>query len=145
MLFRSTTISRIDYFAGPLHGPNIAKLRMSPISSGNSFVLRNILFELDKSFLLKESEKELNVLLKLLEDNPNVEATIVGHTDNQGSKSYNQNLSEARALAVLDWLVGHGIDRERLISEGRGMEEPVASNDTEEGRALNRRTEVRLR
>jgi len=141
----STTISQIGYFAGPLHGPNIAKLRMSPISSGNSFVLRNILFELDKSFLLKESEKELNVLLKLLEDNPNVEATIVGHTDNQGSKSYNQNLSEARALAVLDWLVDHGIDRERLISEGRGMEEPVASNETEEGRALNRRTEVQLR
>ena len=141
----STTISSLDYVARPLHGPNVAKLRMSPITRGNSFVLQNILFELDKSFLLQESEKELKVLLKLLVDNPNVEATIVGHTDNQGTKAYNQTLSEARAKSVLNWLVDHGIDQNRLVSEGRGMDEPVVSNDTEQGRALNRRTEIRLR
>jgi len=141
----STTISSLDYVTRPLHGPNVAELRMSPITRGNSFVLQNILFELDKSHLLQESEKELNVLLKLLVDNPNVEATIVGHTDNQGTKAYNQTLSETRAKSVLNWLVDHGIDRKRLVSEGLGMDEPVASNDTEQGRALNRRTEIRLR
>ncbi len=141
----STTISSLDYVAHPLHGPNVAALRMTPIASGNSFVLRNILFELDKSVLLAESEKELKALLKLLEDNPNIEATIIGHTDNQGAKAYNQNLSEARARAVLNWLVSKGINRDRLISMGKGMDEPVASNDTEWGRALNRRTEVKLR
>ncbi|MGA0197100.1 MAG: OmpA family protein, partial [Schleiferiaceae bacterium] len=72
-------------------------------------------------------------------------ATIIGHTDNQGGRAYNQRLSEARAAAVISWLVQQGIDSKRLISEGRGMDKPVASNDTEAGRALNRRTEVVLR
>lgn len=81
----------------------------------------------------------------MLEDNLDLNATIIGHTDNQGGRAYNQRLSEARAAAVLSWLVEHGIQPTRLTSEGRGMDKPVASNDTEEGRALNRRTEVLLR
>jgi outer membrane protein OmpA-like peptidoglycan-associated protein len=81
----------------------------------------------------------------MLLDNLDLNATIIGHTDNQGGRGYNQRLSEARSSAVLSWLVQHGIDSKRLASEGRGMDKPIAPNDTEEGRALNRRTEVLLR
>jgi outer membrane protein OmpA-like peptidoglycan-associated protein len=108
-------------------------------------VLRNLLFDTDKSELLAASEQELRLLKKLLLDNPSLNATIVGHTDNQGGKSYNQKLSEDRATAVLEWLIDSGIESGRLKAQGEGMDQPVATNDTEEGRALNRRTEVRLR
>ena len=141
----SGVISQLDYIASPLHGNNLATIKLIPIASGKAFALRNILFELDQSTLLPESEKELTALLRMLEDNVDLNATIIGHTDNQGGRAYNQRLSEARAAAVLSWLVQHGIDPNRLKSEGRGMDKPVASNETEEGRALNRRTEVVLR
>ena len=121
------------------------ELPLTPLKSADSFVLRNLLFDTDKSELLAASEQELILLKKLLLDNPNLNATIIGHTDNQGGRSYNQKLSEDRATSVLQWLVSEGIDPERLMAEGKGMNEPVATNDTEEGRALNRRTEVRLR
>ena len=123
----------------------IYELPLTPLKSADSFVLRNLLFDTDKSELLAASEQELRLLKKLLLDNPSLNATIIGHTDNQGGRSYNQKLSEDRATAVLQWLVSEGIDPERLMAEGKGMNEPVATNDTEEGRALNRRTEVRLR
>lgn len=141
----SSVISGLDYLARPVHGEKLATIKLIPIASGKTFELRNILFELDQSTLLPQSEKELTALLRMLEDNMELKATIIGHTDNQGGRAYNQRLSEARAAAVLLWLVEHGIDRNRLVSEGRGMDEPVASNDTEQGRALNRRTEIRLR
>ena len=141
----SGVISQLDYIARPLHGNKVATIKLIPIASGKAFALRNILFELDQSTLLPESEKELTALLRMLEDNVDLNATIIGHTDNQGGRAYNQRLSEARAEAVLSWLVQHGIDPNRLTSEGRGMDKPVASNDTEAGRALNRRTEVVLR
>ncbi|MDB0012833.1 OmpA family protein [Schleiferiaceae bacterium] len=141
----SGVISQLDYIARPLHGNNVATIKLIPIASGKTFALRNILFELDQSNLLPESKKELTVLLRMLQDNMDLAATIIGHTDNQGGRAYNQRLSEARAAAVLSWLVEHGVQPTRLTSEGRGMDKPVASNDTDAGRALNRRTEVLLR
>ena len=141
----SGVISQLDYIARPLHGNNVATIKLIPIAAGKAFALRNILFELDQSNLLPESEKELTALLRMLEDNLDLNATIIGHTDNQGGRAYNQRLSEARAAAVLSWLVEHGVQPTRLTSEGRGMDKPVASNDTDAGRALNRRTEVLLR
>lgn len=141
----SGIISQLDYIARPLHGNKVATIKLIPIATGKAFALRNILFEWDQSTLLPESEKELTALLRMLEDNLDLKATIIGHTDNQGGRAYNKRLSEARAAAVLSWLVQHGIDPKRLTSEGRGMDKPIASNDTEAGRALNRRTEVLLR
>lgn len=141
----SGSISGLDYIARPLHGPKTAYIKLVPIKTGGRFALKNILFELDESTLLVESEKELTSLLRMLTDEPELQATIIGHTDNQGARSYNQWLSEARAEAVVQWLVTRGIPLTRLQSEGRGMDEPIASNDTEWGRALNRRTEVLLR
>ena len=138
-------ISGLDYITRPLHGPKTAYIKLVPIKTGGRFALKNILFELDESTLLVESERELTSLLRMLTDEPELQATIIGHTDNQGARSYNQWLSEARAEAVVQWLVTRGIPLTRLQSEGRGMDEPIASNDTEWGRALNRRTEVLLR
>lgn len=138
-------ISRLDYLATPLHGPKVAYIKLVPVRTGSRFALNNILFELDESTLRPESEKELALLFRMLVDAPKLQATIIGHTDNQGNRSYNQSLSEARAEAVLKWLIAKGIPSERLQSEGRGMDEPISSNDTERGRALNRRTEIILR
>ena len=138
-------ISRLDYLAAPLHGPKVAYLKLVPVRTCSRFALKNILFELDESTLRPESEKELALLFRMLVDAPKLQVTIIGHTDNQGNQSYNQSLSEARAEAVLKWLIAKGIPSERLQSEGRGMDEPISSNDTERGRALNRRTEIILR
>ena len=124
---------------------DIEELPLMPLSQTASFVLRNILFDSNMSELLSESENELEILLKLLQDEPTLKATIVGHTDNQGSRSYNKRLSLDRANAVMDWLTAQGIAASRISAEGRGMDEPVASNDTEQGRAQNRRTAVQLR
>jgi outer membrane protein OmpA-like peptidoglycan-associated protein len=138
-------ISGLEYIAGSVHGPNVAYIKLVPVKSGSRFALQNILFELDQSTLLPESEKELAMLFRMLMDEPKLQATIIGHTDNQGKRSYNQSLSEARSEAVLGWLVAKGIAPARLQSEGRGMDDPISSNDTESGRALNRRTDVILR
>jgi len=117
---------------------------LKPIKIGQSIVLRNIFFDFDKATLRPESKTELDNLIKLMNDNPNIKIEISGHTDNIGSAAYNQKLSEARAKAVVDYLVEHGIDRSRLSYMGYGFEKPIASNDTEEGRQLNRRVEFKI-
>jgi outer membrane protein OmpA-like peptidoglycan-associated protein len=137
----SNTVTLLEWLAW---SPSRNEIKLVPLASRRSFTLRNVLFELDKSSLLPESEKELNILYRLLHDEPEYKAQIIGHTDDQGTRSYNQRLSEARAETVKNWLIEKGIDSNRLISSGRGMDVPVASNQTEEGRALNRRTEVQL-
>jgi outer membrane protein OmpA-like peptidoglycan-associated protein len=73
--------------------------------------------------------------------NPTVRVVITGHTDNVGSQKFNQDLSLKRAQAVKNWLVKKGIKSNRMRTVGRGLNEPVASNETEEGRAENRRME----
>ena len=137
----SAVVSKDDL----MDATTIYELPLTPLKSADSFVLRNLLFDTDKSELLAAGEQELRLLMKLLIDNPSLNATIVGHTDNQGGRSYNQKLSEDRATAVLEWLIDSGIESGRLNAQGEGMDKPVATNDTEEGRALNRRTEVQLR
>ena len=120
------------------------ELRIRSIAKGASFILQNIFFSLDKSDLKDNSLSELNALFNLLDQQVDISAIIIGHTDNQGSADYNQVLSEDRAEAVKNWLVEKGINPNRLSSEGRGLSEPVATNETDHGRAQNRRTEVVL-
>ena len=117
---------------------------MRSITKGASFILQNIFFSLDNSELRDNSLSELNALFTLLDQQVELSAIIIGHTDNQGSVIYNQELSEDRAEAVKNWLVEKGIDPNRLRSVGQGLSEPVATNDTDKGRAQNRRTEVVL-
>ena len=79
----------------------------------------------------------------MLNDDPNLKLNIVGHTDNRGEAGYNLDLSKRRAAAVVDALVmTRNINAARLTSDGAGMERPIATNETDEGRALNRRVEL---
>lgn len=111
---------------------------------GETFVLKDIFFEFDKSTLLQQSYFELLRLKTLLEVYPSMHIEIRGHTDNRGSTQYNLRLSESRAQAVVDYLVGKGINPKRLQFKGYGKSLPVDTNDTEEGRANNRRVEFRI-
>jgi uncharacterized repeat protein (TIGR01451 family) len=98
-------------------------------------------FEFDKAIIQRESWPILKELADVLKTYPDLRVRIEGHTDSVGSDSYNQRLSERRALAVRDFLVGLGISKERLEWAGYGESKPIASNDTAVGRAKNRRTE----
>lgn len=112
------------------------------LATGKNVALRNMFFETNKSDLNDASITELANVIQLLNDNPTLHIEIEGHTDNTGSKAYNQTLSEARAKSVVNYLIEHGIDAGRLTSKGYGLSKPVASNKTAEGRAENRRTEL---
>ncbi len=125
---------------------NIKKLDiyLQPIEKGKSVVLNNVFFEFDSYKLSSESKAELERIKKFLEQNDNLYVEISGHTDNQGSDEYNQHLSAQRANAVYDFLKEHGIDPKRLTYKGYGMTKPIADNETKEGRAQNRRTEMTI-
>jgi OOP family OmpA-OmpF porin len=108
---------------------------------GKTIVLRGVNFEFNKATLTKESERILWRAYNAMVANPNVRVVITGHTDNVGGQKFNQTLSLKRAQAVKNWLVKKGIPSNRMRTVGRGLNEPVASNETEEGRAENRRME----
>lgn len=117
---------------------------LSNIQVGSKIILKNIFFDTGKSTLRKESTNELERLYKLLIDVPSLKIEISGHTDSRGSAELNQKLSENRAKAVVDYLVKAGIAIERLTFKGYGKDQPIATNETEEGRQLNRRTEFTI-
>lgn len=114
---------------------------LEPIALGKSVVLKNIFFETDKADLKTTSAIELNKLIVFLENNADVHIQILGHTDNIGSANYNQSLSTSRAQNVYNYLINHNINAERLSFQGFGQNKPIADNNSEEGRAQNRRTE----
>lgn len=117
---------------------------LSPIETNASIILKNVFFDPNKSVLKPESLAELDKLVQLLTDNPGLKIEISGHTDNIGKPTDNLVLSINRAKAVVDYLVGKKITAARLIPKGYGETKPVADNKTEEGRALNRRTEMKV-
>jgi outer membrane protein OmpA-like peptidoglycan-associated protein len=104
--------------------------------------LRNIFFNTASYDLLPASNAELDKLVRLLNANPGLRIELGGHTDDVGADAANMTLSEQRARAVRDFVIGKGIAADRITAKGYGETKPVAPNDTEEGRALNRRTEV---
>lgn len=108
---------------------------------GKTVVLRGINFEFNKATLMYQSESILRRAHSALINNPSVMIVITGHTDNIGTQESNQILSLERAQTVRNWLVERGIASPRLRTVGRGQNEPVATNDTEEGQAMNRRIE----
>lgn len=99
-------------------------------------------FDLDKSTLQAKGKDAVAEIAKALEDNESMNVAIHGYTDNSGNDAHNQQLSEARALTVLNALTGLGIDASRLSSKGFGAQNPITENTTEEGRAKNRRVEL---
>ena len=114
------------------------------LTVGNKIVLNNIFFDFDKSILRPESTNELQRLTKMMNDNATLKIEISGHTDSKGSAEYNKTLSESRAKAVVDYLVKTGIKESRLTYVGYGKEQPIATNETDEGRQMNRRTEFKV-
>ena len=128
--------------ASTLDKPYRVEAKLTPINSNAVFVLRNLFFDTDKYELKSESTEELTQLVELMKMNPKMEVMITGHTDNQGAADYNVKLSENRAASVVAYLVKSGIAPSRLKSKGYGDSRPAAANDTEEGRAKNRRIEL---
>ena len=120
--------------------PFLLNIPLLPISKGGKVILKNVFFDTDKYDLQPQSQSELNKLLKLLEQNPSLNISIEGHTDNVGNESHNMVLSENRAKAVYDYLISKGINANRLAYVGFGETKPIADNDTEKGKASNRRT-----
>ena len=118
---------------------------LQQLNKGSMIVLNNIFFDTDAYTLKIESEVELNTLVNFMNNNPILEVEIEGHTDNVGSESHNLKLSENRAKAVYDFLVKNGVDAKRMTFKGFGASQPIIKNDTEQGRAANRRTAFRLR
>lgn len=117
---------------------------LQSIEEGSSIVLKNIFFEFNKTALLPESYTELEKVSTFIRENNITLIEIGGHTDSEGSESYNQKLSEGRAKSVVDYLKLNGIAAERMRSVGYGESKPIDTNRTEEGRAVNRRVEFTL-
>ncbi len=124
--------------------PYIINIPLQPIEKGVTVVLKNIFFETASYELLPDSYAELGKVVEYMNTNPKMKIEIGGHTDNVGTKSYNKTLSENRAKSVYEYLVSKGVPAERLSYSGYDFSVPVATNDTEEGRAQNRRTEFKV-
>ena len=105
-------------------------------------VLKGVNFEHDSDVLTADSQGVLDEAVQTLKDHPAVHIIVAGYTDNQGDAAYNVDLSHRRAESVEKYLIDHGIDSARLSAKGFGEEDPIASNDTEEGRLANRRVEL---
>ncbi|MEM9848597.1 MAG: OmpA family protein [Bacteroidota bacterium] len=116
-------------------------LSLITLEEGRIFQLKNIFFDTDKAELLPRSYQELKKLFHILQQHPDMEIEIRGHTDSQGRDSYNSYLSKRRAKAVAEYLWSKGIATNRVHYIGLGSDRPIASNDTEAGRKLNRRVE----
>lgn len=115
---------------------------LEPIVVGANIILTNMYFEFKKFKLLKESKYELDRIILMMKENPTIKVEISGHTDNVGSDEANQKLSMQRVQEVINYLVKHGIDKNRLVGKGHGKAKPIVSNDTEDGRKENRRVEI---
>jgi OmpA-OmpF porin, OOP family len=114
------------------------------VKKAQSINLPNLEFEPNSAVLAEAGKEKLAPVVEFLGNQSDVQMVVIGHTDAQGSASYNQKLSEGRAEAVAEYLESRGIAPARVSSKGRGESQPIASNDTAEGRAQNRRVELRI-
>lgn len=106
------------------------------------FILRGVKFEFDSAILTQDARRILTVVAKTLKAYPNVTVEVAGHTDSIGTAGYNLGLSERRSLSVKQFLIGQGVNGDKLIPVGYGLTRPIADNATEEGREENRRVEL---
>ncbi|WP_018343375.1 OmpA family protein [Cytophaga aurantiaca] len=119
-------------------------LFLVPIEIGQTVQLNNIFFDMSKATLRPESYVELDKLFIILQNNPNMSIEIDGHTDNVGNPELNLKLSQDRSNTVRDYLINKGIVHTRITTKGFGGTKPIASNDTEETKKLNRRVEFTI-
>ncbi|WP_175652331.1 OmpA family protein [Pseudomonas sp. Marseille-P9899] len=104
----------------------------------------NVLFAFDSAELMPAAQQQLNALVERLSNPAVTRIRVVGHTDSKGTDAYNQRLSERRASAAAEYLISQGVSPQKVTSQGRGESEPVADNETDAGRAQNRRVELHL-
>ena len=116
-------------------------MELEKIETNKSFIIDNIYFEFGKADLKKESINVLDSLIEILKKNPHYHLEVRGHTDAIGDDDDNMVLSTKRTETVVDYMIKQGISPLRLDSKGYGETNPIASNETEQGRAKNRRTE----
>lgn len=119
-------------------------VKLKPLKAKTKLVLNDITFETNSADLNTSSYEELDRVIKLLIDNPDIRIEIAAHSDNVGSDAYNMKLSSKRAQSVVDYLVNGQLPLERLIAKGYGESAPIVPNDTEENRAKNRRVELKI-
>jgi OOP family OmpA-OmpF porin len=119
-------------------------LYLVPIEIGQVVRLNNVFFDFDKWDLRPESFVELDRVVKLMNENPAIEIEMSAHTDSKGSDEYNFKLSDNRARSVMEYIISKGIASTRITSKGYGETVPVATNETDEGRQLNRRVEFKI-
>jgi outer membrane protein OmpA-like peptidoglycan-associated protein len=124
--------------------PFVKDIPLQEINVGQTVILKNIFFDTDKYDLKDESKVEMGKLIDLLNKNPKIRIELSGHTDNAGSEEHNMTLSTKRAEAVYTYLIQHSIAKERLTYAGFGFSRPIDTNETEQGRANNRRTEFKV-
>jgi outer membrane protein OmpA-like peptidoglycan-associated protein len=117
-------------------------IALQPIEANASVILKNVFFDTKQTQLKSESITELDNIVMLMNDNPKLKIQIGGHTDNVGKPADNLKLSLGRAVAVVNFLLGKGIKNERMSFKGFGETKPIADNKTEQGRSVNRRTEL---
>lgn len=124
--------------------PIVLDIDLEKAEAGSAVVLNNIFFDVDEYKLKDASIPELHKMITFLQENPAIKVEISGHTDNSGSAAHNRQLSLKRAQSVYDYLVEHGIEKTRLFPKGYGPDQPLAPNETEDQRKLNRRIEFKL-
>ncbi|MEM7298229.1 MAG: OmpA family protein, partial [Bacteroidota bacterium] len=124
--------------------PDTITVELSPIRQGASLVLKNIYFDTDSYLLDERSVSEIQTIAEVMRDNPYMQIEISGHTDDIGTKPYNQLLSENRARSVFESLRKEGIAAERVQYVGFGDSRPLVSNDSKKNRQSNRRIEFRV-
>ncbi|TND06565.1 MAG: ompA [Bacteroidetes bacterium] len=124
----------------------VAEVYTDPVNdpAANSMVFNTIYFEFEKSELNEESRVELNRAAEYMKNNPALRFEVLGYTDNKGSESFNQELSQKRSAAAVQYLISKGISAERLRAVPKGKSDPVNGNDNEENRRKNRRVEIRV-
>ena len=133
-----------DYSNQHAFNPTALDIYLEPVRSGRSVVLNNLFFDTNKFDLKPQSRTELNRLIEFLRQYRDVQIEVSGYTDNVGSPEANSALSQRRAQSVVEYLSGHGISPTRLRSRGYGETHPLAANDTEAHRQLNRRIELHI-
>ncbi|MES2140500.1 MAG: OmpA family protein [Bacteroidota bacterium] len=119
-------------------------IQLQKFSIGNKINLKNIFYDQGKATLKPESLSEINRVVNLMNKNIDIKIEVASYTDSEGSSESNLTLSQARSQSVLDFLFSAGISKENVVAKGYGEADPIASNDTEEGRKLNRRTEIKI-
>ena len=134
--YRDTCLSVTDI-------AEVQVIRLKPIQV-KKFVLHNLFFATDKTDILPSSDAALQELYSLLNDNPDIRIRIIGHTDDIGRDDYNLRLSKGRSESVKREMVKRGIDANRIQTDGRGEQDPIVPNDSDEHRQMNRRVEIEI-